>query len=145
MLFCMFSFFFFKEKTAYEMRISDWSSDVYSSDLLDENQGFATGVANAMPRAAGDGHVVAGLELNEAVVDRRLAAAGHDHPVFRAVEMELQRQPGAGHHVHELGDEEVGGVDDEPVAPGARTSVGSVRTGSVRLGARGSCFINKNN
>src|SRR3546814_8525392 len=29
-------FFFFKQKTAYEMRISDWSSDVCSSDL-DEN------------------------------------------------------------------------------------------------------------
>src|SRR3546814_10243434 len=30
-LFCCF--FFFKQKTAYEMRISDWSSDVCSSDL----------------------------------------------------------------------------------------------------------------
>src|SRR3546814_19061843 len=30
---CWFSFFFFKQKTAYEMRISDWSSDVCSSDL----------------------------------------------------------------------------------------------------------------
>src|SRR3546814_9419729 len=29
--FCLF--FFFKQKTAYEMRISDWSSDVCSSDL----------------------------------------------------------------------------------------------------------------
>src|SRR3546814_8510443 len=28
------SIFFFKQKTAYEMRISDWSSDVCSSDLL---------------------------------------------------------------------------------------------------------------
>src|SRR3546814_3683130 len=28
------SFFFFKQKTAYEMRISDWSSDVCSSDLI---------------------------------------------------------------------------------------------------------------
>src|SRR3546814_1424874 len=28
-----FSSFFFKQKTAYEMRISDWSSDVCSSDL----------------------------------------------------------------------------------------------------------------
>src|SRR3546814_5500542 len=28
-----FIFFFFKQKTAYEMRISDWSSDVCSSDL----------------------------------------------------------------------------------------------------------------
>src|SRR3546814_5450326 len=29
-------FFFFKQKTAYEMRISDWSSDVCSSDLSAE-------------------------------------------------------------------------------------------------------------
>src|SRR3546814_6967870 len=29
----MLLFFFFKQKTAYEMRISDWSSDVCSSDL----------------------------------------------------------------------------------------------------------------
>src|SRR3546814_18953541 len=33
MMFLVF-FFFFKQKTAYEMRISDWSSDVCSSDLL---------------------------------------------------------------------------------------------------------------
>src|SRR3546814_8285558 len=36
MLYCIMSywfFFFFKQKTAYEMRISDWSSDVCSSDL----------------------------------------------------------------------------------------------------------------
>src|SRR3546814_2536723 len=31
--FSLFVFFFFKQKTAYEMRISDWSSDVCSSDL----------------------------------------------------------------------------------------------------------------
>src|SRR3546814_859264 len=31
----MMDFFFFKQKTAYEMRISDWSSDVCSSDLMD--------------------------------------------------------------------------------------------------------------
>src|SRR3546814_10272250 len=29
----IYLFFFFKQKTAYEMRISDWSSDVCSSDL----------------------------------------------------------------------------------------------------------------
>src|SRR3546814_4742701 len=33
-LFCCV-FFFFKQKTAYEMRISDWSSDVCSSDLFE--------------------------------------------------------------------------------------------------------------
>src|SRR3546814_12825966 len=33
-MFCVsYFFFFFKQKTAYEMRISDWSSDVCSSDL----------------------------------------------------------------------------------------------------------------
>src|SRR3546814_10889907 len=36
------SFFFFKQKTAYEMRISDWSSDVCSSDL-GESQGRGEG------------------------------------------------------------------------------------------------------
>src|SRR3546814_7771335 len=30
----LFAFFVFKQKTAYEMRISDWSSDVCSSDLV---------------------------------------------------------------------------------------------------------------
>src|SRR3546814_14690486 len=33
-------FFFFKQKTAYEMRISDWSSDVCSSDLGTAMVGF---------------------------------------------------------------------------------------------------------
>src|SRR3546814_927249 len=38
-LYCVF--FFFKQKTAYEMRISDWSSDVCSSDLHVERVGDA--------------------------------------------------------------------------------------------------------
>src|SRR3546814_9853981 len=41
--------FFFKQKTAYEMRISDWSSDVCSSDLwagnADDQRDVAVGVA----------------------------------------------------------------------------------------------------
>src|SRR3546814_1478892 len=36
-------FFFFKHKTAYEMRISDWSSDVCSSDL-------ATRITDVLPQ-----------------------------------------------------------------------------------------------
>src|SRR3546814_15890026 len=44
---CLFCCFFFKQKTAYEMRISDWSSDVCSSDLsgsaLLAKGGHATG------------------------------------------------------------------------------------------------------
>src|SRR3546814_9498535 len=38
MLSFYFVFFFFKQKTAYEMRISDWSSDVCSSDLTVNTQ-----------------------------------------------------------------------------------------------------------
>src|SRR3546814_10777009 len=53
-------FFFFKQKTAYEMRISDWSSDVCSSDLL----------------AVHDDHAVAGLiEAGQHVEDGGLATA----------------------------------------------------------------------
>src|SRR3546814_7422096 len=37
MLYFLF-FFFFKQKTAYEMRISDWSSDVCSSDLGEKDE-----------------------------------------------------------------------------------------------------------
>src|SRR3546814_2649227 len=45
----MFCFLFFKQKTAYEMRISDWSSDVCSSDLWD--QALLKGLAAAAPPA----------------------------------------------------------------------------------------------
>src|SRR3546814_2417858 len=37
---CFICFFFFKQKTAYEMRISDWSSDVCSSDLTSDRLYF---------------------------------------------------------------------------------------------------------
>src|SRR3546814_9380066 len=48
-LFCSFVFFFvFKQKTAYEMRISDWSSDVCSSDL-----GPPSGTGRCRGRKAG--------------------------------------------------------------------------------------------
>src|SRR3546814_3044975 len=38
---CVYVFCFFKQKTAYEMRISDWSSDVCSSDLASELLGIS--------------------------------------------------------------------------------------------------------
>src|SRR3546814_10213895 len=49
-------FFFFKQKTAYEMRISDWSSDVCSSDLYFISNGepkTARETINGLLRAAG--------------------------------------------------------------------------------------------
>src|SRR3546814_5855523 len=60
---CM-NFFFFKQKTAYELRISDWSSDVCSSDL--EIGGDAP-----QPARAGDRRDVAGIPA----VRRRVVGA----------------------------------------------------------------------
>src|SRR3546814_2766296 len=46
MSWCDFFFFVYKQKTAYDMRISDWSSDVCSSDLFgEEHRGADDGAA----------------------------------------------------------------------------------------------------
>src|SRR3546814_9989221 len=51
-------FFFFKQKTAYEMRISDWSSDVCSSDLkgfpVEETVSLSSGSPNSSVSVEGD-------------------------------------------------------------------------------------------
>src|SRR3546814_3465850 len=59
-------FFFFKQKTAYEMRISDWSSDVCSSDLDMQAIGMAgnqrvqdTGLSRM---ATGGDHTITGIQ-----------------------------------------------------------------------------------
>src|SRR3546814_4373791 len=44
-------FFFFKQKTAYEMRISDWSSDVCSSDLRGREVDLSRGPVLMQPPA----------------------------------------------------------------------------------------------
>src|SRR3546814_6731277 len=69
--------FFFKQKTAYEMRISDWSSDVCSSDLLcrevmqfgDDGSVAFRRAENGRGRVGGHGLVVAGESLGEHEVD----------------------------------------------------------------------------
>src|SRR3546814_4729081 len=62
-LLCVFDFFFFKQKTAYEMRISDWSSDVCSSDLLADREGRHRNSA---------GHLDDRIEAVDAAQGRRL-------------------------------------------------------------------------
>src|SRR3546814_5144268 len=66
--------FFFKQKTAYEMRISDWSSDVCSSDLLAHVQTAAAAkgdhavvIASAVGGEAGEqvGFHRVGFDLRE--------------------------------------------------------------------------------
>src|SRR3546814_11429818 len=50
-------FFFFKQRTAYEMRISDWSSDVCSSDLFQEmHRSLLTGEATLPDFLGGEGN-----------------------------------------------------------------------------------------
>src|SRR3546814_4677590 len=61
-MFVCVSCFFFKQKTAYEMRISDWSSDVCSSDLRDAGTLILSG-ANSY---AGDTEVEAGTLVGNA-------------------------------------------------------------------------------
>src|SRR3546814_2069221 len=61
-------FFFCKQKTAYEMRISDWSSDVCSSDLAGEVDGLAD-------LGIGLGHRLATLVGHDA--EQVTSVAGH--------------------------------------------------------------------
>src|SRR3546814_10564173 len=66
-------FFFFKQKTAYEMRISDWSSDVCSSDLvLDEaTEGLAPLIRQEIWRALGE---LKANGLSQIVIDKNVGA-----------------------------------------------------------------------
>src|SRR3546814_8722430 len=73
--------FFFKQKTAYEMRISDWSSDVCSSDLVDHRHH-----ARGRQRHPLVGQAVAEVVAHDAhrahdvvEVHQRLAHAHHHH------------------------------------------------------------------
>src|SRR3546814_7204750 len=81
-------FFFFKQKTAYEIRISDWSSDVCSSDLFEGFDGahdLARGLGADRNRHAGMG---AQKRLGEAAGFRRRRRddAKAELPVQRPVE-----------------------------------------------------------
>src|SRR3546814_6341774 len=62
----MFVLFFFKQKTAYEMRISDWSSDVCASDLekgdFDGAKGWLAAAAKVRPEMSTVPDAVARIE-----------------------------------------------------------------------------------
>src|SRR3546814_19836936 len=87
-------FFFFKQKTAYEMRISDWSSDVCSSDLL------RAGLNPALPaedRHHARQHVGAGgkARLHHRPADRlRLRLVGSGDVDQEVGEREVHRDAG---------------------------------------------------
>src|SRR3546814_2682713 len=70
-------FFFFKQKTAYEMRISDWSSDVCSSDLAksgDAPQGTVTPEKLLALRDIGSRYPARGRDLFSISPDMRFVA-----------------------------------------------------------------------
>src|SRR3546814_3460557 len=111
----VYFFFFFKQKTAYEMRISDWSSDVCSSDLEQQQVGFhgkGAGELDTLLQAvwqSADGRPADRLDLQEVddLLDRLamgdlLAPVGA--PVDRLLEqVALHLQHAAGHDVVEIG------------------------------------------
>src|SRR3546814_1243090 len=76
-------FFFFKQKTAYEMRISDWSSDVCSSDLKPAK------LHEFVHLERSSGAFLEGAEAD--ATDRHpnqpehIAAAGRQHPAYLAI------------------------------------------------------------
>src|SRR3546814_4912381 len=73
-------FFFFKQKTAYEMRISDWSSDVCSSDLAEArlDGGKLIVAGRRSPREVGDGACIHPDLLGEPPRRRAPRAAAAD-------------------------------------------------------------------
>src|SRR3546814_12439102 len=102
-------FFFFKQKTAYEMRISDWSSDVCSSDLFVNVDGELVG---------DDLHLVDETDVNRAVnVLKQLSqfsrAGGADrHELVNdlAVERHADVKAGGCATAHDFGDRAGGEV-----------------------------------
>src|SRR3546814_6202802 len=95
----LFLFLCFKQKTAYEMRTSDWSSDVCSSDLGDRDAADAVGPDFARVRGdliavggVGGGEGEHGLFLRAHLVDRG-ADFGERHlpAAEEAVEVEHDR------------------------------------------------------
>src|SRR3546814_20418228 len=75
---CLYDFFFFKQKTAYEMRISDWSSDVCSSDLELAQEHVGAVEFAADQHLVGDDDAVVRRAAEHRMADLCRAAAGLD-------------------------------------------------------------------
>src|SRR3546814_5963125 len=67
--------FFFKQKTAYEMRISDWSSDVCSSDLTNDASARGSPFGAAISVAPAINPRVAAIQVNRAAGVTRAVVA----------------------------------------------------------------------
>src|SRR3546814_10090749 len=74
----IFVFFFFKQKTAYEMRISDWSSDVCSSDLKDSLAAQSGQAVLQIIAVEPDGKILGRIMLGGDTEGRHDIAGGKD-------------------------------------------------------------------
>src|SRR3546814_7882726 len=83
---CLLVFFFFKQKTAYEMRISDWSSDVCSSDLTLFNEHRFQGKVTDILTTVGSHLVTDSLDAGGALLLEAFVAARRDPEVRRLVQ-----------------------------------------------------------
>src|SRR3546814_618046 len=106
-----FFFFFFKQKTAYEVRISDWSSDVCSSDLLAALRSRVVTVINSC--------VALGLPCPGDAARRAVITHIDGHPYAMLVE----------------GVEDVAVYDVQPLTSGVALDAGwrSIGTGLIEL------------
>src|SRR3546814_3012787 len=85
-------FLFFKQKTAYEMRISDWSSDVCSSDLL-RRADFVDGGVQLVPVGMiGDHQRQLQSALFGALLDPQPARCGAGHRIGRSEERRVGQE-----------------------------------------------------
>src|SRR3546814_5116959 len=73
-------FFFFKQKTAYEMRISDWSSDVCSSDLVDRIVGLEMGADDYLAKPVDLRELLARIKAVLRRTERATAETEADRP-----------------------------------------------------------------
>src|SRR3546814_4363816 len=101
-----FCIFFFKQKTAYEMRISDWSSDVCSSDLF-RDRFILVRMQHAQALAGEPDRAAARCGDDAALADHgRLAIVRPTAVGGRIVAQELQRIAGVGVVVEQARSEE---------------------------------------
>src|SRR3546814_982385 len=80
---CVSFILFFKQKTAYEMRISDWSSDVCSSDLFHGSQHDVFVVCHGPARKVILGMESFALPSIEEVIDLTIRLGSRTNPAIR--------------------------------------------------------------
>src|SRR3546814_13977017 len=121
----MLVFFFFKHKTAYEMRISDWSSDVCSSDLSPSASAAASrldlDVAALNRLMGGEGKTAGGILHYSFPRAERLMDGDMETPPTMGTATALNFQPTGDGRAAITGDFVLVANEVDPVLRGLRT------------------------